>query len=98
MTRAPGLLERVLAALLTRTAAASSAALVLGVVLWLKVPDSRVTRILEAGIVLLMLTPLLRVALAAAEAVRGRDWPHLAAIAAVTVLLALTLAVAWTTR
>lgn len=88
-------LETSIRALMAACVWGSTACLVVGLALWLVQHDSsRAVVLLNSGIVILMATPVLRVMLAAAEAVRAKDWPHLATIATVSLLLALTLAYA----
>jgi uncharacterized membrane protein len=47
-------------------------------------------RLLRAGLLILMATPILRVVLSVAEAIRQRDWFWLATTVAVTLILTVT--------
>jgi uncharacterized membrane protein len=85
-------LERGLGVAMTAGVRGSALCLILGLAMWLAAPDlAPAGWLLNAGILILMATPALRVLLSAAEAVRERDWQHVATIVAVAVLLALTL-------
>ncbi len=71
---------------------ASTICLVLGLALWVVLGDSDGdTALLRAGLILLMSTPLMRVAISAGEALRARDWLHLGTIATVAALFGLTM-------
>ena len=84
--------ERVLQIVMAGGVRISAVCLIVGLALWLGAPElAAADRLLNAGIVILMATPALRVVLSAAEAIRLRDWQHVAAILTVAVLLALTL-------
>lgn len=70
---------------------ASTLCLGAGLGLWLFPLDEEAdATLLKAGLLLLMSTPVLRVVISAAEAIRLRDWFHLGTIAIVAVFLALT--------
>lgn len=74
---------------------ASTICLVAGLALWLFQGDSEAdATLLRTGLLLLMSTPVLRVVISAAEAIRVRDWFHLGTIATVAAFLGLTLAYA----
>lgn len=74
---------------------ASTICLVVGLALWVVQGDSDGdTALLKAGLVLLMSTPVMRVAISAGEALRARDWIHLGTIATVAALFGLTMAFA----
>lgn len=71
---------------------ASTICLVLGLALWVVQGDSDGdTALLRAGLILLMSTPVMRVAISAGEALRARDWLHLGTIATVAALFGLTM-------
>ena len=77
------------------TVRVSAVCLLAGLVLWFVQRDSdTASSLLNGGIVFLMATPILRVLASAAEAIRVRDWLHVATILAVAGLLALTLTMA----
>jgi uncharacterized membrane protein len=84
--------ETQLETLLKGAVLASALCLVAGLALWLVQRDSEADAILlRTGLLLLMSTPVLRVLITAAEAIRQRDWVHLGTIATVTGCLGLTL-------
>jgi uncharacterized membrane protein len=88
-------IERAVRALMLTAVAASTVCLVVGLALWLLQGDDRWgLRLVTVGLVTLMATPILRVVLSAAEAVRMKDWIYLATIVAVAVLLTLAVSVA----
>ncbi|CAN5552764.1 MAG: hypothetical protein H0T05_00080 [Acidobacteria bacterium] len=87
-----GALERVIRFVMVAVARVSAALLVVGLGWWLARPETvGALQTLEAGILLLMVVPLLRVLQSAARAVRLQDWLHVGTIAAVAALLAMTL-------
>lgn len=87
-----GVGERVIRIVMGVVARASAALLVAGLAWWLARPDAAwAQRMLEAGILLLMTVPMLRVLQSAARAVWLRDWQHVGTIAAVGALLTMTL-------
>lgn len=90
-TPKPAPLERALARLITLAVWLSAACFVAGLLLGMLSPGHAWAPLFDVGIMTLMVTPLLRVLWSSAEAVRTRDWVLLASIAAVAVLLALTL-------
>lgn len=70
----------------------SAVSLVAGLATWFVWRDSAVANVLlHAGVIVLMSSPILRVLLAAVEAIRSRDWRQVATIVAVVALLALTI-------
>ena len=82
-------LERLLAKLMLRGVQVSAACLLVGLTLWLSgsvISDG--SRLLTTGLVILMATPMLRVAVSVVEAVRLRDWFFIVTTAAVALLLA----------
>lgn len=81
-------LERLLARLMLAGVTFSALALLIGLALWLAGP--RTTRLLEVGLIALMATPMLRVAVSFVESIRTRDWFFVAATLAVVMLLAST--------
>jgi uncharacterized membrane protein len=92
-------LERLLSTLMLRGVQVSAACLMAGLALWLA--DARVlwaARLLTAGLIALMATPMLRVAVSVVEAVRLRDWFFVGTTAAVAVLLAVTVGYSLITR
>ena len=92
-------LERLLAHLMLRGVQVSAACLLLGLALWLA--DARVfdaSRLLTVGLIALMATPMLRVAVSVAEAIRLRDWFFIVTTAAVAVLLSISVVYALVTR
>lgn len=63
-----------------------------GLVLYIADPGSLLsTRILSAGLIVLMLTPAVRLGLAVAERIRRQDWQFVAMTAAVVVELAIVM-------
>jgi hypothetical protein len=87
-----GALERVISFVMVAVARVSAALLVVGLGWWLARPETvEALQTLEAGILLLMVVPLLRVLQSAARALRLQDWLHVGTIAAVAALLAMAL-------
>jgi hypothetical protein len=87
-----GALERVISFVMVAVARVSAALLVVGLAWWLARPETvEALQTLEAGILLLMVVPLLRVLQSAARALRLQDWLHVGTIAAVAALLAMAL-------
>src|SRR5688500_19739052 len=74
-------LERLLGRLMLIGVTISGVSLATGLVLWLT--SGRGTRLLEVGLIALMGTPMLRVAVSLIEAVRRRDWFFVGATLAV---------------
>lgn len=92
-------LERLLARLMLGGVQLSAAALVLGLGLWLAdVAGAQASWLLTGGLIALMATPMLRVAVSVVEAIRLRDWFFVAATAAVAALLTLSVVYALMTR
>ena len=88
-------LEARLGALLTVGTVASSALLAIGLILWLVAGPLPSTRIaLEAGLIVLIATPVGRVAASTAGFVLRRDWRMVAMTALVLLSLVLSLVVA----
>lgn len=79
--------------------ATSAACLATGLALWLAgaAPEAA-DRLLLGGLVLLMVTPTLRVAVAVVEALRARDWLLASSSAAVLLVLAATALAAFFAR
>jgi uncharacterized membrane protein len=74
----------------------SSVLLALGLLLWLAGYDGTWDRrILGAGLITLMATPVVRVIVSSVEYIRRRDWFFAATSLAVLVVLALTIAIAF---
>jgi uncharacterized membrane protein len=74
----------------------STVLLALGLVLSLVSPGALASRLLDAGLLLLMATPMARVLLSCAEYVRERDWFFAVNAFGVLVVLAVTVWTAWT--
>ena len=92
-------LERLLAQLMLRGVQSSAACLAVGLALWLA--NSRLDSaawLLTTGLIALMATPMLRVAVSVVEAVRLRDWYFVLTTAAVAGLLAVSVTYALLTR
>lgn len=88
-------LEHHLARLLVTGVIASAVLLFIGLALWLESPDSHAARwLLNAGLIVLMATPILRVVVSVVEYVRIRDWFFVAITIVVLVELTLTVVVA----
>lgn len=86
------LLERTIRSVMLWAASLSAALLVIGLVWWLAQPHSELAlRVLDAGTLLLMTVPMLRVLQSGARAIWQRDWLHVATIVGVAGLLAATL-------
>jgi uncharacterized membrane protein len=83
-------LERNLGRLLNIGVIASAVALALGLALFLVAPGPLSSGLLTAGLVALMATPMLRVAVSVAEYVRMRDWFFVAITLVVLLELAVT--------
>lgn len=81
-------LETVLARLMLAGVAFSALSLAAGLVLWLA---GRQTRLLDVGLIALLVTPMLRVAVSFLEALRIRDWFFVGATLTVVVLLSASL-------
>jgi uncharacterized membrane protein len=86
------LLERTIRTVMLWAARVSAALLLTGLIWWLVQPHAELAlRVLDAGILLLMAVPMLRVLQSAARATWQRDWLHVGTIVAVGLLLAATL-------
>ncbi len=83
-------LERHLGRLLITGVLASAVALAAGLALFLAAPGPLSSDLLAAGLVVLMATPMLRVAVSVAEYVRMRDWFFVAVTLVVLAELAVT--------
>jgi Protein of unknown function (DUF1634) len=81
-------LETLLARLMLAGVAFSALSLAAGLVLWLA---GRQTRLLDVGLIALLVTPMLRVAVSFLEAIRMRDWFFVGATLTVVVLLSASL-------
>jgi uncharacterized membrane protein len=93
--RSLGELERQLGRLLVGGVIVSAVLLSGGLVLWLVAPQGALgLALLNAGLIALMATPILRVVVSFAEYVRMRDWFFAAMTIAVLAELMLTLFVA----
>ncbi len=73
----------------------STALLAIGLAVHLAAPGDVSAFLLNAGLLVLMGTPMLRVALSCAEYVRERDWFFAAAALGVLVVLGVTIWAAW---
>jgi uncharacterized membrane protein len=92
-------LEEHLERLLIAGVILSAALLAAGLVLWLTNPDALAAGwLLNAGLVALMGTPILRVVVSFAEYVRMRDWLFVGMTLMVLAELALTVAIAFSRR
>jgi uncharacterized membrane protein len=92
-------LEDYLGRLLIAGVFVSAALLTVGLALWLVYPDAvAAVWLLNAGLVVLMATPIMRVFVSFAEYVRIRDWFFVATTIVVLVELAVTVAVALSRR
>lgn len=80
-------MERRLAQLLLGGVVTAAASLALGLALWLAGAGAG-GPLLNLGLVVLMATPVLRVAFSAVETIRSRDWTFAAAAVAVLAILA----------
>lgn len=92
-------LERLLARLMLRGVQASAACLLAGLALWVfaaRLDDAG--RLMTAGLIALMATPMLRVAVSVVEAVRLRDWFFVVTTGTVAALLSLSVAYALLSR
>jgi hypothetical protein len=86
------LLERMIRTVMLWAARVSAALLAGGLIWWLARPHSELAlRLLDAGTLLLMTVPMLRVLQSGARAIWQRDWLHVGTIVAVGMLLAATL-------
>lgn len=87
-----GGLERLLGRLMLAGVTSSAGCLLLGLFLFLRAPDGRLTTaVVTLGLMTLMATPALRVLVAVVESVRMRDWFFVSTTLAVVLLLGLTL-------
>lgn len=92
-------LERLLSTLMLRGVQVSAACLIAGLSLWLfDARPASATWLLHAGLIALMATPMLRVAVSVVEAVRLRDWFFIATTAIVAVLLTISVTYAFLAR
>jgi uncharacterized membrane protein len=91
-------LERLLARLMLGGVQVSAACLIAGLAFWLSNVEPHGTRLLTAGLLTLMATPMLRIAVSVVEAVRLRDWFFIITTAAVALLLAIGVVYALMTR
>lgn len=77
----------------------SAACLGAGLAMWMAgLAPGTADALLTAGLILLMATPVLRVVVAVAEALRARDWPLAVSSAAVLLVLAATVITALALR
>ena len=82
-------LESLLARLMLAGVTLSAITLAAGLALWLS--GSQTTRLLDAGLITLLATPMLRVAVSFLEALRMRDWFFVGATLTVVLLLSASL-------
>jgi uncharacterized membrane protein len=73
---------------------AASALLLVGLALW-EIGSAAAAPVLDAGLVVLMGTPVVRVAVSAAASLRDRDWFFVATTLAVLGILLGTIWIAW---
>ena len=81
-------LESILARLMLAGVTLSAISLAAGLALWL---SGRTTRLLDVGLITLLATPMLRVAVSLLEAIRMRDWFFVGATLTVVLLLSASL-------
>jgi uncharacterized membrane protein len=94
-----GRLEQQLARLLIAGVIVSAVLLAAGLALWLADPRSALsTWLLNAGLIALMATPIMRVVVSFVEYVRMRDWVFVALTVVVLAELTLTMTVALSRR
>ena len=67
----------------------AAACLLTGLVMWMIAPPAG-RALMDGGLIVLMATPVLRVVLSIVEYWRARDWPFVAAAAAVLAILLAT--------
>ena len=92
-------LERILGRLLITGVTAAAICLAAGLLMFLARPDGpAAARVLNAGLVVLMATPILRVMVSVVEYVRMRDWFFVATTLAVLGVLAATVLLALSRR
>ena len=82
-------LESLLARLMLAGVTLSAISLAGGLALWLS--GSQATRLLDAGLITLLATPMLRVVVSFLEAIRMRDWFFVGATLTVVLLLSASL-------
>ena len=87
--------ERILGRTLGIGVTLATTLLAIGLAWNLLAPGSRSAFLLDAGLIVLMGTPMARVLLSCAEYVRQRDWFFAVNAGAVLVVLALTIWQAW---
>lgn len=88
-------LEQAIGRLMPAGVYGSAACLLAGLVMWIVDHQAALAAtLLKVGLIALMITPALRVLISAIEAVRLKDWFHLALIVAVAFLLAVAVTVA----
>ncbi len=92
-------LEQKLGQLLVTGVIASAALLAAGLLFWLSNPGApRTAGLLNAGLIVLMATPIMRVIVSVAEYVRLRQWFFVAVTLVVLAELSVTVAVALSRR
>ena len=90
-------LEHALGRLLQAGVLTSAACLAVGLTAWMiSGPGAAANAALTLGLIVLMATPILRVVVSLVVYVRMRDWFFVLTTAAVFVLLAITVTLAWT--
>ncbi len=87
--------ERLLGRTLWVGVVVSTTLLAVGLVLSMTMPGLAADRLLDAGLVLLMATPMARVLLSCVEYARERDWFFAIAAFGVVAVLAITVWTAW---
>ncbi len=79
-------MERWIGRVLLAAVIGAAACLIAGLAFWIMAPPHGLT-LMNAGLIVLMATPALRVALAIVENARARDWTFTAAAAVVLAIL-----------
>lgn len=88
-------LERALRGLMLAVVYGSTIGLLAGLVVWLFRRESDTpAMLLNGALIVLMAAPAVRVLISAVEAVRQKEWLHLATIAAVAILLGVAVTIA----
>jgi uncharacterized membrane protein len=88
-------LEVVLGRVLLAGVLSAAACLAVGLILWMAAGDSIVAnRVLAAGLIVLMATPILRVVVSLVEYLRMRDWAFAVTTIVVLAVLIVTVVVA----
>jgi hypothetical protein len=87
-----GTFEALLSRLMLASVTISALSLAGGLVIWFAQREATIGGwLLRLGLMMLMATPILRVALAVAASIRAKDWSFVATTIGVVLLLAITL-------